>query len=193
MARINLLPWREEQRRQKQRQSLMILGASALTAVVAVAALNSFANNQIESQQGRNQYLRTQISGLDDQIAEIEELESTRDRLLNRKQVIEDLQVQRSQAVKVLDELVRMTPVGVTLTSIKQETSLVTLSGTTQSNARVSAYLKNLEDSGLFGEPDLQIIQADQTRALAIEPYDFTVAVSFKQPTHEGAEEFDAE
>ena len=184
MSRINLLPWREEQRKERQRQFLLTLGMAFVAAVVVVLVWNTFESNRISVQNSRNQTLQTEIQAMDNRISEIERLEIIRNDLLERKAVIENLQSQRSATVMMLDELVLTTPVGVTLKALRQQGNIVTLSGTTQSNARVSAYLQGLEGSGLFTKPTLQIIQTGATaeRARSVEPYDFSIRVTLPRP-----------
>ena len=177
MARINLLPWREEKRRERQKQFMFLLGMTLVSAAILVFLINTYANAQINGQNDRNDFLRSEIRKLDSQIRQIDELEKTRDNLLSRKQIIENLQGQRSLTVMLLQELVETTPIGVTLGAIRQQGSLVTLSGTTQSNARVSAYLQGLMQSDLFKEPDLQIVEAEAKRANSVEPYNFSIRV----------------
>ena len=190
MSRINLLPWREEQRKERQRQFLLTLGMAFVAAVVVVLVWNTFEGNRISVQNSRNQILQTEIRSMNQKIAEIEQLEIIRNGLLERKQVIESLQGQRSATVMMLDELVLTTPVGVTLQTLRQQGNVVTLSGTTQSNARISAYLQGLESSGLFTKPMLQIIQAGRERQRSVEPYDFSIRVTIPSTEIE-SDEFD--
>jgi type IV pilus assembly protein PilN len=178
MSRINLLPWREEQRRERQRQFLLTLGMAFVAAVVVVLVWNTFEANRISVQNSRNQTLQAEIREMDTRIEEIARLELIRNNLLERKQVIESLQGERSATVMMLDELVMTTPVGVTLKGLRQQGTVVTLTGTTQSNARVSAYLASLEDSELFVNPKLQIIQSGPDRENSVEPYDFSITVA---------------
>ena len=160
MARINLLPWRAERRKLRQKEFATMLGLSALAGVVLWFLVNTYYNNQISGQNARNSYLRDQIAQVDTQIKEIEELDKKRAKLLARKEVIEQLQANRSQMVHLFDSLVRTIPDGVVLTSIKQEGDKLTLEGRSQSNARVSSYMRNLEGSGWMTKPDLSIIEA---------------------------------
>ena len=178
MSRINLLPWREEQRRERQRQFLLTLGMAFVAAVVVVLVWNTFEANRISVQNSRNQTLQAEIREMDTRIEEIARLELIRNNLLERKQVIESLQGERSATVMMLDELVLTTPIGVTLKALRQQGTVVTLTGTTQSNARVSAYLASLEDSELFVNPKLQIIQSGPDRENSVEPYDFSITVT---------------
>ena len=188
MSRINLLPWREEQRKERQRQFLLSLGMAVVAAVVVVLVWNTFESNRISVQNSRNQMLQTEINAMNAKIAEIDRLEVVRNDLLERKRVIESLQSQRSSTVMMLDELVTTTPVGVTLAALRQQGNVITLTGTTQSNARISAYLQGLEGSGLFTKPELQIIQVGRSRDSSVEPYDFSIRVTLPRPDVESDE-----
>jgi type IV pilus assembly protein PilN len=127
MARINLLPWREERRKQREREFYAILGASfAAAALVSFLAVLYF-DGQISGQQARNQFLEQQIQEMDKKLVEVQDLEKTRTKLLQRKQAIEELQANRSQMVHLFDDLVRTIPDGVRLTSIKQTGDVLTL------------------------------------------------------------------
>ncbi|WP_159016502.1 PilN domain-containing protein [Cognatiluteimonas profundi] len=180
MARINLLPWRVERRKLRKKEFLTMLGLSAIAGVVLWFLLNMYYNNQISGENARNDYLHTQISQVDSQIKEIDELDKKKAKLLARKQVIEQLQANRSQMVHLFDSLVRTIPDGVILTSIKQEGDKLTLEGRSQSNARVSTYMRNLEGSGWMNKPDLSIIEA--TAGDPALPYAFTLSVMLVNP-----------
>lgn len=180
MARINLLPWRAERRKQRQKEFGVMLGVAAIAAVVLSFLIITFYNGQISGQNERNAYLRDQITQLDKQIVEIEELDKKKAKLLARKEVIEQLQANRSQMVHLFDSLVRTIPDGVVLTSIKQDDVTLTLEGRAQSNARVSSYMRNLEGSGWMTNPDLSIIEAKGTdKGL---PYEFKLQVKLANP-----------
>ena len=180
MARINLLPWREERRKQRQKEFGMMLGGSALGAVLLAFLIVSFYKGQISGQNERNTYLRDRITEVDTQIKEIEELDKKKAKLLARKEVIEQLQANRSQMVHLFDSLVRTIPDGAVLTSIKQDEKTLTLEGRAQSNARVSTYLRNLEGSGWMTNPDLSIIEAKgNDKGL---PYEFKLQVQLANP-----------
>ncbi len=184
MAKINLLPWRQERRKQRQKEFLSLLGVSAVFAVVAAFGVIKYFDTLIENQEGRNGYLRTEITALDARITEIEGLEKKRAALLARKQVIEQLQANRSQMVHLFDELVRTLPDGVRLNSIRQTGTQLTLEGVAQSNARVSSYMRNLERSGWMRNPDLSVIEAKGgDKAL---PYQFNLRVTLTKPKKEG-------
>jgi type IV pilus assembly protein PilN len=180
MARINLLPWRAERRKQRQKEFMVMLGLSAVAGVVLWFLVNSYYNGQISGQNERNAYLQQQIAQVDTQIKEIEELDKKKAKLLARKQVIEQLQANRSQMVHLFDQLVRTIPDGVILTSIKQEGDKLTLEGRSQSNARVSTYMRQLEGSGWMTKPDLSVIEAKEGDPGL--PYTFTLSVLLANP-----------
>ena len=180
MARINLLPWRAERRRLRQKEFGVMLGASALGAALLAFLIVGYHKAQIEGQNERNAYVRDQITQVDAKIKEIEELDKKKARLLARKQVIEQLQANRSQMVHLFDSLVRTIPDGVMLTSIKQDNEILTLEGRSQSNARVSTYMRNLEGSGWMTNPELAIIEArGEDKGL---PYVFKLQVKLANP-----------
>jgi type IV pilus assembly protein PilN len=180
MARINLLPWRAERRKARQKEFVGMLGLAALGGVLAAFLIVSFYSSRISNQNERNEYLRGEIAKVDTQIKEIEELDKKKAKLLARKEVIEQLQANRSQMVHLFDELVKTIPDGVTLTSIKQEGDILTLGGRSQSNARVSTYMRNLESSGWMTSPDLEVIEAKAGNSGL--PYEFNLKVKLANP-----------
>lgn len=180
MARINLLPWRAERRKQRQKESMIMLGLSAVAGVVLAFLIITFYNGQISGQNERNEFLQAEIKQLDKQIKEIEALDEKKAKLLARKDVIEKLQADRSLMVHLFDSLVRTIPDGVVLTSIKQDAKTLTLDGRSQSSARVSTYMRNLEGSGWMTKPDLSIIEArGNDKGL---PYAFQLRVTLANP-----------
>ena len=160
MARINLLPWRAERRKQRQREFMTMLGFAAIAGVVLSALIWFYYDRQISGQGDRNAFLTAEIARVKEQNKEIDRLDRQKDRLLARKKVIEQLQAKRSQMVHLFDALVRTIPDGLVLTALKQEGDILTLEGRTQSNARVSAYMRNLESSGWMTKPELSVIEA---------------------------------
>ena len=185
MARINLLPWREELRRERQKQFMMSLLATAIIAVIVVFAVGMYFDQKISNQQFRNDRLRVEIKSLEERIKRIDQLEATKARLISRKQVIESLQASRSMTVELLDNLAKSIPVGVTLTSIKQQDMTLTLIGTSQSNARVSAYLQELEQNELFLNPELDVVKSVASPANSTESYEFSIRVRLRPPISE--------
>lgn len=193
MARINLLPWRAERRKQRQRDFYGMLGAAAVGGVLLTGLIWFYYSNQITGQHARNDFLTQKIAEVKKQNEEIDRLDTQRDRLLARKAVIEELQAKRSQMVHLFDSLVRTIPDGVVLTGIKQEGDVLTLSGRTQSNARVSTYMRNLEGSGWMKSPELTIIEAkaqENAQGSAVVdvkalPYMFELKVNLPNPSSE--------
>ncbi len=180
MARINLLPWRAERRKQRQQEFMSLLGLSAIVAVVISLLIVMFYKGQIEGEKARNQYLTDQITLVNEQIKEIDELDKKKARLLRRKEVIEELQASRSQMVHLFDELVRTVPDGLRLNSIKQQGAELSLDGFAQSNARVSTYMRNLQVSGWMTKPELSIIESrGKEQGL---PYAFSLRVTLINP-----------
>ncbi len=162
-TRINLLDWRAERRQQRKQQFLTLL-ALGCVAAAAVGGLTYFtAAGAVDHQRARNQYLKQQIAEIDQKIKEIQDLERTKDNLLARMRVIESLQSSRSATVHFFDEIVNTLPEGVTLTSLRQQGTQVTLEGEAESNGRVSAYMKNLDASPWFDDPRLVVIKTGET------------------------------
>jgi len=177
MARINLLPWREEARRERQRQFLYSLLGTLVLGAVLVLMVGLFFDQRISNQESRNQQIQVEINRLEKRIARIRDLENTRNRLLSRKQIIESLQASRSLTVELLDKLAKTIPVGITLTNVRQQGTRLTLLGTSQSNARVSAYLQSLDGMDLFVRPELQYVRAAVRPSNRIETYEFAINV----------------
>lgn len=177
MARINLLPWREEARRERQRQFLYSLMGTLVLGAILVLIVGVFFDQKISEQEARNQRIQVEINRLEQRIARISELEETRTRLVARKQIIESLQASRSLTVELLDKLAKTIPVGITLVDVRQQGLVLTLLGTSQSNARVSAYLQSLEGMDLFVNPELQYVRAAQNPANRYETYEFAIRV----------------
>ncbi len=191
MAKINLLPWREELRQERQRHFYMSLGGTALVAGALLLGVIMLFNGWIEGQEDRNSYLQAEIRALDRKIVQIEELESTREHLLSRKNVVEELQANRNLMVHLFDQLVRTVPEGLRLTSVQQRGPRLTINGLTQSSARVSTYLRNLESSHLFRNPDLSIVEAEGQDTDPDARYRFRVVVQVRPP--ELGDEYDDE
>jgi len=189
MARINLLPWREEQRRERQRQFMSTLLMTSILGVVLVFLAGTVYNQKIKHQQFRNELVKKEIRKLETRIKRIDELERTRARLISRKQVIERLQASRAMTVELLDKLAKSIPVGVTLQSMRQQGATLVLAGTSQSNARVSAYLKELEQNDLFLSPQLDFVRSAAKPDTATEPYQFSIKVKLRPPEASDEEE----
>jgi len=192
MRTINLLPWREELRAQAQRNFLTTMALAVIIAAGVVFVVNRYFEARISDQQARNSYLQTEIAKLDRQIARIEELDDTRDSLINRKQVIENLQANRTLMVRLFDQLVRTVPSGVRLTQVAQSGEQITISGLTQSNARVSTYLNNIEAASVLHDPQLQIIEVQEDPVDSQLPFEFTFSARVAAPEVDDSDETEA-
>lgn len=159
-ARINLLPHREERRKRARKHFYVLGGGTAMVGALIVFAVHVFYANKIDAQAERNAFLKSEMAKLDKEIAEIEELKSSIQRLADRKKAIEDLQSDRAQTVHLLDELVRQMPEGVYLKSISQKGLRVNVFGYAQSNARVSSLMRNIERSTWLERPELVQVNA---------------------------------
>ncbi len=184
MPRINLVPWREAERKQR-RQEFGVGAVGALVLAGAIAfAVNLQMNSAIEYQNSRNQYLKDEISKLDKQIAEILDLEQQKQRLLARMQVIEQLERSRAEIVHLFDQIVKTLPDGIYLTQIKQNDRKIQIQGVTQSSTRVSNYMRNLDGSEWLADPSLEILE---TKGNSDVGATFTLNVSQENPTIKAA------
>jgi type IV pilus assembly protein PilN len=154
-VRINLLPHREQKRAARQRQFVSVAVSLAILGLAIVGLVHGFLVAQIDNQKSRNTLLKGEIAKLDDQIKEIDKLRDQIQQVLARKQVVETLQGNRSEAVHLLDQLVRQLPDGIYVKSVKQAGTKVTMVGYAQSNARVSTLMRNVEASPWIEKPEL--------------------------------------
>jgi type IV pilus assembly protein PilN len=159
MPRINLLPWRESERKRKRQEFILSIGAALATAALVTLIGRWQMNAAIEHQNGRNQVLGEEIAELDKQIQEILGLENQKRRLLARMEVIETLQRSRPEIVHVFDEIVRVLPEGVYLTFLKQTGTRFEIRGVAQSSTRVSAFMRNIDGSEWLADPALSIVE----------------------------------
>jgi type IV pilus assembly protein PilN len=167
MPRINLLPWREAQRKRQRQEFIFGIGAALLTAAVVVALGRIQMSAAIANQNERNSVIETEIAQLDKQIAEINGLENQKRRLIARMEIIETLQRSRPEIVHVFDEIVRVLPEGVYLTLLRQNGPRIEMRGVAQSSTRVSAFMRNIDNSQWLADPSLRIVETkgtDQTR-----------------------------
>lgn len=160
MAKINLLPWREELRQQKQQEFLTRVGLAVLLTATVLGAVHMYIEGLKDYQTSRNKLLQSEISVIDKKIKEIKEIESKKRKLLTKIDVIQKLQESRPQIVHLFDELPKSTPEGIYLTKFTQSGDSLTMAGMAQSNARVSAYMRAIEASPWLVQPKLNVIQA---------------------------------
>lgn len=184
MANINLLPWRAERRKLREREFYMMLLAAAAGALAAFVVAMLWMGHLIDSQEADNAYLQQEIKALDKKIEEIEELDKRRSQLLTRKEIIEQLQSNRSQMVHLFDEMVKTIPDGARLETMKQAGDTLTLAGGAESNSRVASYMRNIDNSPWMGRSDLSKIEnkagtKDADKKL---PYYFSLEVKLRKP-----------
>ena len=160
MIRTNLLPHREEKRKARRQQFYGLLGMISVLALLIVFLVYTIISGYISAQESKNDLLKKEIAVLDQQIEQIKRLKEQTQALLSRKQVIESLQRDRAEAVRLLSEMVKQMPEGVYLRSIKQDGTKVSLVGYAQSNARVSTLMRNIEASPWLEKPLLVEIKA---------------------------------
>ncbi len=161
MARINLLPWREWERERKRKEFFGNLAGVLIGAIVLVLAAGWYLDGRLEDQQSRNAFLEREIEELDRKIAEIENLQKTRDELLARMRVIQELQGNRPVIVRVFDELVRTLAKGVHFRKLDMKGNRLTVEGEAESNNRISSLMRNLDNSDWFASPNLKTIKED--------------------------------
>ena len=185
MAHINLLPWRAERRKQREREFFLQLGAAFVAAILALLLWVFWMSMRIDNQNERNAYLQTEIKQVDERIAKIKDLEKVRQRLLARKQIIEQLQADRSQMVHLFDELVKTIPSSARLAGLKQSGDSMSLDGVAQSNASVAEYMRNIESSPWMGHADLR--KTENTHGDTRMPYTFGLDVALNRPKSDEA------
>ena len=160
MTRINLLPWRELLRKEREREFYSIAGGAAVLMLLVIVYIHFHMAGVIDNQNGRITFLDDEIKKVEEQIKKIKDLETEKTQLLARMKVIEELQGQRPQMVHLFDELVKALPDGVYVSSLKQTGSSITIEGVAQSNARVSAFMRNIDASSWLTQPRLNVIQS---------------------------------
>jgi type IV pilus assembly protein PilN len=187
MARINLLPHREERRKRARHHFFVIAGGTAVLGALVVMAMHGFYAAKIDTQIERNRFLKSEVAKLDKEIAEINKLKDEIQALLARKQVIETLQTDRAQTVHLLDELVRQMPDGVYLKSVLQRGMNVNVLGYAQSNARVSTLMRNIESSPWLAAPGLVEVKASNVEKRRVS--EFNLNFQLKRPEAKDAKD----
>jgi type IV pilus assembly protein PilN len=164
MPRINLLPWREDERKERKLAFTVALGVSGLAAAVVTFAIYLMYGTMIDAQEHRNEQLRVEIKKLDKQIEEINDLESSKQKFIARMDIIEKLQRSRPEIVHVFDEIVRTLPDGVYLTGVKQTDKRFKFEGVAQSSTRVSSFMRNIDGSEWLRNPELEVVQTTKDK-----------------------------
>jgi len=166
MPRINLLPWREQQRKERKLAFLVALGGATLAAALATFAGYLLFNSLISSQDQRNSRLTAEIKVLDQQIQEINDLETQKQRFISRMQIIDKLQRSRSEVVHLFDEVATMIPDGTYLTAFKQTNRRLKFTGVAQSSTRVSTFMRNIAASQWVRDPELEVVESKNGNTL---------------------------
>lgn len=187
MTRINLLPWRELRRTQRQNELVTMLVVAALLAVGIVYLVHTEIASRIEFQQQRNEYLRGEIARLKKAAEELAELQKTKNRLIERINVIQKLQVSRPGKVRMLDGLVRLLPEDIFLTSFSVTGNQVRLNGTARSDLIISEFMRDVKNSKLFGEPVLQVIQTREVNNVQARVFELVIPLKLEPDQDAGA------
>ena len=192
VAKINLLPWREEFRQEKKVEFLKIGALVLVASIVAVGLWDRVVNAQMDVQRSRNQVLENRISELETKVKEIAELKERRQELLDRMTVIQALQANRPEIVRIFDELAASVPEGVFFSALKRAGSDIALTGFAESNNRVSALMRNLDQSYKFSDPNLTKVLADDQLGEQGNTFDMKVKVTEPKVLEEGGEDADS-
>ncbi len=187
MPRVNLLPWRDEIRKDRERRFYISLGVGAVVMLIIVGIVQFLVNGMIQDQKTRNGIITAEITRLNKQIKEIDELQAQKDALLARMNIIQSLQATRPLVVHLFDDLVRTLPEGVYTDSIHQTGDKLKIEGFAQSNARVSAFMRNIEASEWLTEPTLTVIRTADSGA--VKSSQFTLLAKQVTPTSDDEEE----
>lgn len=177
MAYINLLPWREEAQKAKQKEYFMILGAVATSAVAIALLVGQFYQMRVDGQNSKNQYLKNEIQLLDVKIAEIKGLNEKKSELENRISVVEQLQRSRNVGTQVLDEITKVVPNGIYLTSLDKQGNMLELAGKSESNNHLANMIREIERSNLLADAQLSTISSKNTNSRLLSDFKMRVRI----------------
>ena len=189
MTRINLLPWREEERQKQKKDFIGVVGLTALMGVIIVGLIHFQMQSKIDYQLSRNNFMTTEIAKVDEEIKEISELQKVRRSLIERMEVIQDLQGSRPSIVHLFTEIVSTVPNGVYLGSLRQTGSSLLINGEAESNARVSTYMRNLQASAWLKDPNLTVIEIEDKTVNRISTFTLTVQQTSPNATAQDADD----
>lgn len=175
MTQINLLPWREELRQEQKKQFAMMAAMTCILAAAIVGLIHFQMQSKIGYQLSRNSFLSNEIAQVDEEIKEISDLQKVRRSLIERMEVIQDLQGSRPSIVHLFTEIVSTVPNGVYLESLEQTAGNLLINGEAESNARVSTYMRNLADSAWLKDPNLTVIEIEDITVNRISTFTLTV------------------
>lgn len=189
MANINLLPWRDAQRRERNRETLIMCSIMWALACCVVFAAKLYMDGRIEHQQNRNAYIQSEIDALAKVIKEIEDLKDKRDALLARMEVIQNLQKNRSQIVHVFDDLAKKLPKGVFYDTVTKTENNFGIQGKAQSNARVSALMRSLDASDWFDKATLRVVDVLDEDGTSVSQFNMIVKEEKRDGEENAAEQ----
>lgn len=175
MTRINLLPWREEHRQEQKKQFAVMAVSICVLAAAIVGLIHFQMQSKIDYQQSRNNFITAEIAKVDEEIKEIQELQKVRRSLIERMEVIQDLQGSRPSIVHLFTEIVSTVPNGVYLQSLNQTGGNLLINGEAESNARVSTYMRNLQASAWLKDPNLSVIEIEDKTVNRVSTFTLTV------------------
>jgi type IV pilus assembly protein PilN len=180
MAHVNLLPWREAQRQRHKKQYITSLVIISISVLAVFWLLGEVIEQQIRNQDSRNNYLEQQISVIDTQIERIKDIRSSKAEIAQRMALIEQLQVSKNVSPIVFDELARIVPAGVSFEKMSRSGNLIEIVGISESNNRLSAFMRNLERSDVFTSGELSSITADVSTSNAVSDFKLTFSITSK-------------
>ncbi len=189
MTQINLLPWREEQRQEQKKQFVLMAVMTCILSAAIVGLIHFQMQAKIDYQLSRNNFLIDEIAKVDEEIKEISELQKVRRSLIERMEVIQDLQGSRPSIVHLFTEIVSSVPNGVYLKALEQQGSNLRINGEAESNARVSTYMRNLQSSAWLKDPNLTIIEIEDKTVNRISTFTLTVKQTSPNATGEEGDE----
>ncbi|GAB5381208.1 MAG: PilN domain-containing protein [Aliiglaciecola sp.] len=178
MSHINLLPWREALRQQQKKEFLTLLFAVALFVMIIVWLIGMLIDSQIAGQNQRNSFLEGQIAVLDSEIAKIKDIKDSKKAIEQRMALIEQLQTSRNVAPIVFDELARLVPPGISFRTFSRQGNIIEVSGMSESNNRLSSFMRKIEESKIFGNGELSSIVADTTASDAVSEFKLTFNIN---------------
>jgi type IV pilus assembly protein PilN len=185
MTSLNLLPWREQQRQERNRKLLTGVVAAWLISAGLVFLASQYVDGQIDHQRARNQFMQAEIAKLNRVIREIEDLKLRKQDLLARMEVIQQLQANRAQIVHVFDDLVHKLPSGVYLESVSKSGKTISLKGVAQSNGRISSLMRNLDSSDWFTNASLQVVEVNDQAGVRVSRFDLRISEEANVPPEE--------
>ncbi len=178
MSHINLLPWREQLRNQQKQQYLVILGLCAALSAGLVFGAGMVIDMLKENQNKRNQFMENQIAVLDAKIERIRKIKEAKQQIVQRIALIEQLQESKNVVPKIMDELARLVPPGVTFTSLNRVENTIEVVGLSESNNRLAEFMRRIEESRVFVQGELSSIKADTSTTDAVSDFKFTFRIS---------------